>query len=354
MLLALCACGGGTTAPTEPPKDNNPATEAPKDNEGANGGKEEIKWPTGDVTVYIPADVGAPLDLASRVLIDYLSAVTGGTFIAENDSTGGGARLSEICAKGPGDGTVIMSCGCGQIVSFYNGTWNVNLADREKFAVIAPNIGQEIPSGGVFVTQPDAPYDTIEEFVDYVKANPNTVTVAIVNGTPHEVRLKLITEHYGISDKVRWVSCTNNDALTGLLGGTINLGCLTETVGPQYVADGSLKGLLNSRIERGYADDNLKETLDSIPIVSDVIDGDCSDLVVTWPMLIVGPGAMSDELCEYINGVVADIVNHPDYMERIHGLGGTNTYQPMSHEEICESVADADAQISEIFASFSK
>ena len=355
MLLALCACGdtgnsSNTPAPasTPAPADNN----APADNSPPSDNKPEISWPNDTVTVYVPADVGAPLDLATRVLVDWLTEKTGGTFVVENDAAGGGARVANLTTQGEKDGTVLMSCGCGQLISSYNGTWDISLANPEQFSIIAPNIGQALPSGGVFVTQPDAPYNSIPELVEYVEANPNTVTVAVVMGTPHEVRLKLITEHYGISDKVRWVSCTNNDALTGLLGGTINLGCLTETVGPQYVADGSLKGLLNSRTERGYADDELKETLDSIPIVPDIIGGDCESLVIAWPMLVVGPGGMDDELCKYINDCIADIINSEEYMERVYGLGGTNTYQPMTVEEIRQVVADADAQLAEIWANF--
>ena len=55
MIVALVGCG---SAKTETPKTDAPKTDAPA----------EVKWPTGDVTILVPADVGAPLDLATRVM----------------------------------------------------------------------------------------------------------------------------------------------------------------------------------------------------------------------------------------------------------------------------------------------
>lgn len=351
MAFALCACGGETASPatsSAPAADNNAA-----DNSVADSNEPEAAvWPsTETVTVYIPADVGAPLDLAARVAIDYLSEVTGATFIPENDATGGGARIAEKLKSSAPDGSAISFCGAGQIVSYYNGTWESNIADPESFTVIGPMIGQSQPSGAIICTQVDAPYDTLEEFVQYVKDNPGIVTVAIVTGTPHEVRLKLLLDYFGIYDQVRFVSTNNNDAITGILGGSVNIACLTETVGGQHVLEGTMKGLVNVNYERNYPDDELKPAHDSIPYLYEIIgEEEAIPLCCAWGMIIAGPAGMSDELCNAINDTFAGIADSEEYMERIHGLGGTNTYEYMTVEETRAAIALADEQTAGAFA----
>ena len=76
LLFSVCSlilsCGG---TKTETPKADAPKTDTPA----------EVKWPTGDVTILVPADVGAPLDLATRVMKDYLQEKTGVNIIIENE-----------------------------------------------------------------------------------------------------------------------------------------------------------------------------------------------------------------------------------------------------------------------------
>lgn len=353
MVFALCACGGAKEEPkAEDPKTEAPAepkTEEPKTEEPKTEEPKEVEWPTGDVTVYVPANTGAPLDLAARVAADYLAKVTGKNFVIENDSNGGGARLCDLMVEAEPDGNTLMFCGAGQIVTYFSGLWSHSLADKEAFTTVGPLVGQSVPSGAVLLTQKDKPFDDLFGMVDYIKANPNTLTVAVVNGTPHEVRLKLLFNHFEISDKVRWVSCTNNDANAGILGGTIDLAMLTETVGPQYVADGSLKAICDSNYMRNYKkDDALGKVLDEIPFLFELVDN-AEELCVCWPMLIMAPGGMSDELANKINETMATIADDTEFMDRVHGLGGTNTYQYFSTEETTAIVQDAHDQCATIF-----
>ena len=53
-----------------------------------------------------------------------------------------------------------------------------------------------------------------------------------------------------------------------------------------------------------------------------------------------------------INDICKGIADRPDYMARIKQLGGSNTYQYFSFEEINNITAAADKQIKEIFDSF--
>jgi len=360
MVVALCACGNSstdtakadTTVETAKP-DSAAETEkndaAKTDSTAAEPEKEEVKWPNGDVTIYVPASVGSPLDNGTRVIADWLAQYTGANFIVMNDETGAGASASEKVYAAKPDGQTLIATGAGQVVSYYNGTWEHNPADPDDFSMICASIQQKQPSGAVIVTQLDKPFDDWQGFVDYVNANPNTLTVGIVNGTPHEVRIKLLFDYFGIADKVRYVSCTNTDVNTGILGGSIDIACLTETVGPQYITEGKLKGLIYSNYERTYLRNDMTKCLDNMQMIADIVTDHPEKLCCAWDLYYGGPAGMSPELCQKINDACSAICDSPEFMERVRALGSTNDYVPLTSEQILASMQLAEQQIIGVF-----
>lgn len=343
MIFGLVACSGGSSSSP------SPSASGDAGNEGG--------WPNGvkEVTVLLPQDVGSMLDQSTRIMVDYLNEVCPDTkFVMENDAAGSGNKAGLTLARADGDGSVIMAHGAGAIVNYYSGTWELNLADPEHFISICGNVGQLQPSGGVFLTPAtNTKFSDLPSFVEYVKAHPGEVRVAYATGTPHEIRLKLITNYYGISDLISWQPGNSNDVRTWINGGNVELACLTETQAVADIKGGKVVGILNSLVDRNYTDD-LKEVLDQVPIVTDYITDrdEATPLVCAWPMTIYGPASMDEATAKAINELCAGIVNYPEYMDRIHALGGSNTYQYFTYEEINQIMADADAQIKGVFDSF--
>lgn len=351
FALALVGCGSAApAAPAEPTQATTPsATDAPATPD-APAAPAEVVWPTGDVTLYVPASVGAPLDLASRVMADYLTETTGYNFIVENDDVGGGYDASEKVSGGTPDGSILITTGSGQVVSYYNGTWDKNPADPADFTLVGVSIQQMQPSGAVIVTQPDKPYNDWLEFVDYVNANPNTVTVGFVVGTPHEVRLKLLLDYFEIMDKVRFVSGSNTDINTGLLGGNIDVGCLTETVGPQYITEGQMKGLIYSNYERTYKKTEATKCLDDMMMVSDIVEENPEALCCAWDIAYAGPAGMDQALAQKIADTMKGIADSPEWMERVYALGSTNNYVYVPLDELAEHLDLAESQIAQFYS----
>ena len=347
LVVGLAACGTSN---------NNVA---PSNGNNAETGK-ITEYPVKKVRVLIPMATGSMLDQSGRIMVDYLNNVAfkdqGVVFTAENNATAGGAQFFEELARAKGDGSVIMFHGAGAIVSYYSGKVTVNLADTTKVQAIAGNIGQEQPSGGVFLVTTEKPYNNFyPEFVEYVKAHPGEVRVGYAEGSPHEARLRLMFDYYKISDQVKWISGDSKKITTELLGNNIEIACITETEAAKLVvADETgrirCKGILNSVLDKHNYTEDLKP-LDPIQIVSDIVTdkAQAEKLVCAWPMTIYGPASMSKELCEYLNSKIIGIKDDADYMARIKKLGSTNTYQVFTYDEINKITQDADAQIKGIF-----
>ena len=56
--------------------------------------------------------------------------------------------------------------------------------------------------------------------------------------------------------------------------------------------------------------------------------------------------ALADKICEVVN----TIVDSPEYMERVKALGGTNTFQDFSRDEMREMMDRVDEQCQSFFA----
>jgi len=335
MVFSFAACG----TKKEEAKEEAPAT----------------VWPEGlkEVTVMVPNPVGAMLDQSTRVMVDYLNETYPDTnFVVENYDGSGNAACIKF-ATAAGDGSVIMAHGSGAIIQFYQDQWDYNLADTSYAKAICGNVGQLQPSGGVFLINPNEKrFSDIPTLVEYVKAHPGEVKFSYGTGTPHMIRMMLITNYYGITDMVNWVPGSTNEVRTWIQGGNTDVAILTETTACADARGGKAIAILDSLVDRNYTED-LKDVLDNCPIVTDYVTdrAKAETLVCAHPMTIFGPASMSDETAKQINAACAGIAQREDYMARIKTLGSSNTYQIFSYEEINEITQAANKQVKESFDS---
>ena len=333
--LAACGTNGGGKTPT-----NNTAT--------------ELAFPK-NVTVYIPQAVNTMVDQTSRIMVDYLKKVVPDTKFDIVNADGNGNDLAKAVAEAPGDGSVLLMIGPGTITSYYTNEWDYNLADTEKFIAIAGNVGQEQPSGGVFlINANETRFHDIPSMIEWIKANPGKLRCSWGTGTPHEIRLKLILDYYGIkSSDVVFHPGSTNDVRTWIQGGNTDLAVMTEATSAQDVKGGKVKGILNSVCNRDLYTPDL-EPIKDVPIVTDLVSdlSQAEKLICAWPMTIYGSAKMPAELVEYYNKVINGFVNDKEFMDLAHTKGATTTFQVFTVEEINAYNQQANTQIKEMIERF--
>ena len=342
MVFGLAACG------------------TPANNTPANNGNEakELGFPK-VVEVYIPQAEGSMVDQSGRIMVDFWRKQFPDVKFNINNSTGNGNDHGTLVAKAQdaNDLSVIMFHGAGAIIQYYSGDWDYNLADTKYFKAACGNIGQEQPSGAVtMISADETRFDSIETLVEYIKAHPGEIRVSYTTGTPHEVRIKLILNHYGVkTTDVQWVPGKAADIRVWVQGHTnTDVAIVTETNGAADVSGGKVKGILNSVTNRNLYTKDL-EPLIPVPIVPELkgVSADEADhLVCAWPMTMYVPASVPDELCVWLGEQCAKIRDDADFMARVKGLGSTNTYQIFTFEEINKINQEADKQIKEVFDSF--
>ena len=342
MVFGLAACGT--------PSNNTPAN---------NGGETKTLGFPKVVEVYIPQAEGSMVDQSGRIMVDFWRKQFPDTKFNINNSTGNGNDHGAIVAKAQdaNDLSVIMFHGAGAIIQYYSGDWDYNLADTKYFKAACGNIGQEQPSGAVtMIAADETRFDSIETLVEYIKAHPGEIRVSYTTGTPHEVRIKLILNYFGIKKTdVQWVPGKAADIRVWVQGHTnTDVAIVTETNGAADVSGGKVKGILNSVTNRNLYTKDL-EPLMPVPIVPEikgVKPEDAEGLVCAWPMTMYVPASVPDELCVWLGDQCAKIRDDADFMARVKGLGSTNTYQIFTFEQINELNQEADRQVKAIFESF--
>jgi tripartite-type tricarboxylate transporter receptor subunit TctC len=348
MVIGLAACG--TTS-------NNTGNTTPAGNNGNAAPAAELGFPK-EVTIYIPQAVNNMLDRSGRIMYAYWQKLFPDVKFTVENADGNGNDHARIVAtsQDANDLSVIMFHGAGAIVQYYSGDWDYNLADQKLFKAVCGNIGQEQPSGAVtLINANETRFTSIPELIDYIKANPGKVRISYTTGTPHEVRIKLILNYFGVKkEDVQWNPGSANDIRAWIQGGNTDVAIITETQAAQDITGGKVKGILNSVANRNLYTSDLAPLKD-VPIVPEIAGikaEDVEGLVCAWPMTIYVPASVPDELCEWLAAKCATIRDDADFMKQIKALGSTNTFQIFSLKEINDIQQEADQQIQEVFKAF--
>ncbi|HET9577571.1 MAG TPA: tripartite tricarboxylate transporter substrate-binding protein, partial [Usitatibacter sp.] len=130
-------------------------------------------YPTRPVKWIVSYPPGGTTDVLARIIAQWLSEKMGQQFIIENKPGGGNNIGTEFALRAPPDGYTML------LVNPANGI-NQTLYKDLKFSVItdmAPVAGL-IRSPNVMEVTNSFPAKTVQEFIDYCKANPGKINMA--------------------------------------------------------------------------------------------------------------------------------------------------------------------------------
>lgn len=356
LAVGLCACGntGASSTPSTTPAPSASSagqTPAATQDAAAQSNEPEVTWPNGDVTLYVPSQVGSATDVNARTIADWIAEQTGVTVVCENDDVGGGANLADKLSKAAPDGQTLMFVGMANITSYYAGTWKLNPADPANFSIVCGTIQPDPDSGCIILTQPDQPYSNWEELVAYIKAHPGEVTVASVSSSVMDIKLRALFNYTGLSDQVRYVSTSRADSTAGLLGGNINLVIMDEATASGYIIDGSAKGIVNCRVNEDFSvyEGDINKVISAVQTLTDILGDKADQAMVPNRTMIVGPAGIPDELVKKIASIVDPIVDGSDeWQQRLVANGGTSYYRTWTPQEIRDEWARLDPVVAEI------
>jgi tripartite-type tricarboxylate transporter receptor subunit TctC len=217
-------------------------------------------YPTRPVKLVAPFPPGGSIDLAARLIGQWLTDRLGQQVVVENRPGAGGNVGSEAAIHSPADGYTLLLCSVANAISasLYE-KLNYDFAqDIEAVAAIsrAPN---------VMVVNPSVPANTVPEFIAYAKANPGKINMASSGvGTSIHMSGELFKLLTGVT--MQHVPYRGSaPMLTDLLAGEVQVAFDNLQPSIPHIKAGKLRALAVTTATRSDALPDVPTIADSVP-----------------------------------------------------------------------------------------
>lgn len=263
-------------------------------------------YPARPVRIVVAFPAGGSSDIVARLVGQWLSERLGQAFIIENRPGAGTNISTEVVVRAAPDGYTLLLAVTPNAIA-------ATLYEKLNFDFIrdiAP-VASIVRAPNVMVVNPSFPAKTVPEFIAYAKANPGKINMASAGmGSANHVFGALFTIMAGI-DLVHVPYRGEAPALTGLLGGQVQVMFPTVTASIPYIQAGKLRPLAVTTADRS-------DLLPDIPIVGDVLTGYEAS---TWYGICAPkntPAEIIDKLNRATNAALAD----PKTKAQLADIGG--------------------------------
>jgi tripartite-type tricarboxylate transporter receptor subunit TctC len=296
----------------------------PADSRAPRGGP----WPTvRNVEIVVPATAGSNTDVAARALAAYWTRTLGANFFITNDASGGYTVAYEMGRNADPDGSTLLFGTYSLPFTYYFGTYD-HLVTKD-FSIM--NVLQFIQDQSVIAVRTDSRFKTLQDMVDYAKANPNTVSIGVGAGSGPYVTAVVWEETLGITFR-KVDGADNNERTANLLGGHNDLAMLPATVAVPYVKNGDMRIL-------AIAQDERSKIFPDIPSFGELGYPVIRESKQAY--IVCGPKAVDEKVAQFISDSIKGFQDSPECQAIIEkGVFQGATYRYYTREESIKVVED--------------
>lgn len=263
-------------------------------------------WPSRPLTLIVPFPPGGAADTVGRYYAEQLSTSLGQPVVVDNKPGAGTAIAAEAVAKAKPDGYTLSLATAGQLAILPN-LQAVRYDPIKDFTPVA--VLASVPN--VVAVGPKTKVDSLQALIDQAKAKPGALSYSSCgNGTLCHLSGELLKNLAGI-DLLHVPYKGSAPAVTGLLGGEVDVAVDTLTVLAPQIQAGKLKGLVLTSAERS-------PLLPSVPSANEV--GLPGFVASGWFGIVLPKGA-EPELVERLNNAIEVIADKPETAERFGQQG---------------------------------
>jgi tripartite-type tricarboxylate transporter receptor subunit TctC len=263
-------------------------------------------WPSRPLTLIVPFPPGGAADTVGRYYAEQLSTSLGQPVVVDNKPGAGTAIAAEAVAKAKPDGYTLSLATAGQLAILPN-LQAVRYDPIKDFTPVA--VLASVPN--VVAVGPKTKIDSLQALIDQAKAKPGALSYSSCgNGTLCHLSGELLKNLAGV-DLLHVPYKGSAPAVTGLLGGEVDVAVDTLTVLAPQIQAGKLKGLVLTSAERS-------PLLPSVPSANEV--GLPGFVASGWFGIVLPKGA-EPALVERLNNAIEVIADKPETAERFGQQG---------------------------------
>ena len=283
-------------------------------------------YPSRPITFVVPFAAGGPTDTVTRLVAESMSKTLGQQIVVQNVTGAGGTLGAGEVAAAEADGyTVLMHhIGMSTAPSLYQ---NLAYDPLESFKTIG--LVTEVPM--TIIARKDFEPNTLQELIDYVKANGEQVTYANA-GIGAASHLCGLLFQSAIGAKVTEVPYQGTGpALTDLVGGQVDFLCDQTTNTTGQIKAGEVKAYAITSAQRNPA-------LPDLPTAAEA--GLPNFEIGIWHGLYV-PAGTPDDVVAKLNAALQTALKDQNVIDRFAELGtvpvSAELATPEAHRERLQS-----------------
>ena len=288
-------------------------------------------YPTRHITLYVGYPPGGATDTAARIVTNQVSKYLEYPMVVNNKPGAGSAVAGDFVAKAKPDGYSLLSATATTVI--------LTVASRDnpfKMSDFTPIVGlYSMPL--VMVVRGDSKLNSIEDFVDYAKKNPNKLDV----GTPginsvHHFGLELFKKEAGID--VNHVPFQGDaPAAVGVIGGHVEAAFLGLVAVAEPIKSGKMKALAMTTAKR-------VAQFPSLPTMAEKGYARTGN-IVSWGG-VAAPAGLPAAILEKLSAAYQKAANNPEVISQLEKVGFSTTY--MNAREFNEFVRDEYKRMMEV------
>jgi Uncharacterized protein conserved in bacteria len=242
------------------------------------------------VNVMLPANPGGGWDSTGRQAFEALNAsglYTGGVNFTNTGGAGGTVGLAEFLGTSSGQPDALAVFGAITVGAIELNDSPINLAE---FRPVARLTAEYL----VIAVAADAPYETLADLVEALKADPGAVPVGggSAGGVDH-IALALLAQEgdVAVSDLNYIPQASGAETVTGIVNGTLVAGISGTSEFAQFAEQGRIKLLGVTSAER-------RENLPDVPTFA---EAGYNVELANWRGILAAPGAPDDNYQQWVD-----------------------------------------------------
>jgi tripartite-type tricarboxylate transporter receptor subunit TctC len=280
--------------------------------DNSNEGSTDAKYPSRPITIVVPYAPGGGGDTFTRAIAIQAQEILGTKVLVEN-RMGGGATI--------GVGSVARAKPDGYTLGFVSSSPVVVVPN---FFDVPYDASTDLTYLSRFVVSPypvlvrgDSSYDSFDALLAYASENPGRLrwSTAGINGAPH-IATEAALKQEGV--EAAFVPMQGStEVLAGLLGGTIDMGVMSDYAGPLAAGDVRLLAEIGPQPIEGFP--NIPTYRDmGYPLAPTIFFG------------LAGPAGLPDDVIKTWEMTIKTITESESFQEVTMRLNGNVSY--LDHE----------------------
>ena len=295
-------------------------------------------YPSKPVKIIVPFPPGGTTDLMARISAEQLTKILKQAFVIENIAGGGGVIGAERAVSAQADGYTLVMTGVGQNAVAHGLDPNLKYDSMKDFAHISLiDLGPN-----VLVVNPDRPFKTLKDIIDFARANPGKLDYGYTYASSGHMAMELLRQATATcADAKKKFNCNplpivgipyrgGGPLMNAILANEIPMEFINQDAALPYVQAGKLRPIAVSSLQRNPLYPNVPTVAES---------GYPGFQALSWAG-ISAPKGTPKPVLDKLEAAMIQALQTPEVKQRIESVGfvipplGTNAYNNFLKSEI--------------------